>query len=155
MVTDCYSIFHTLNREIFETKNKLGVVDLAKVSSMGMGQSDVYNILAASEHGLPDFFDPPASAGKIFIEHRFNNIATYEIWGPVGTIKDAVRKRAETQLARLVKTKHLELRAVQNADLRAFLTAMLDASKDFVEAVFAFLMEEYALAEHFKEGALC
>jgi hypothetical protein len=162
MVTDCYSIFHTLNREIFETKNKLGVVELAKVSGMGMGQSDVYNILAAAEHGLPDFFDPPASAGKIFIDgkqgkkHRFSNIASYEIWGPVGTIKDAVRKRAETQLTRLVKTKRLELRAVQNPDLRAFLTAMLDVSKDFVEAVFSFLTEEYsALAEHFKEGALC
>jgi hypothetical protein len=63
MVTDCYSILHTLNREIFETKNKLGVVDLAKVSGLGMVQSDVYNILAAAEHGLPDFFDPPASAG--------------------------------------------------------------------------------------------
>jgi hypothetical protein len=162
MVTDCYSIFHALNREIFETKNKLGVVDLAKVSGLGMVQSDVYNILAAAEHGLPDFFDPPASAGKIFIDgkqgkkHRFNNIASYEIWGPVGTIKDAVRKRAETQLTRLVKTKRLELRAVQNADLRAFLTAMLDVSKDFVESVFAFLTEEYsALAEHFKDGSLC
>jgi hypothetical protein len=162
MVTDCYSILHTLNREIFDTKNKLGVVDLAKVSGLGMVQSDIYNILAAAEHGLPDFFDPPASAGKIFIDgkqgkkHRFSNIASYEIWGPVGTIKDAVRKRAETQLTRLVKTKRLELRGVQNPDLRAFLTAMLDVSKDFVEAVFAFLTEEYsALAEHFKEGALC
>lgn len=33
---------------------------------------------------------------------------------------------------------------------------MLDTSKEFVEAVFSFLTEEYsALAEHFDDGALC
>jgi uncharacterized protein YdcH (DUF465 family) len=162
LVTDCYALFHALNREIFDGKNKLGVVDLAKVGSLNMAQSDVYNILAAAEHGLPDFFDPPASAGKIFIDgrqgkkHRFSNIASYEIWGPVGTIKDAVRKRAETHLTRYVRTKRLDLKVIKHPDLRAFLTNMLDLSKDFVEAVFSFLTEEYsALAEHFGDGNLC
>lgn len=162
LVTDCYTLFHALNREIFDGKNKLGVVDLAKVGSLNMAQSDVYNILAAAEHGLPDFFDPPSSASKIFIDgkqgkkHRFSNIASYEIWGPVGTIKDAVRKRAETQLTRYVRTKRLDLKMVKHPDLRAFLTSMLDLSKDFVEAIFSFLTEEYsALAEHFGDGNLC
>jgi hypothetical protein len=162
LVTDCYSIFHALNREIFETKNKLSVVDLHKVTSLGMLQSDLYNILAGVEHGLPDFFDSPAAAGKIYIDgkqgkkHRFSNIASYEVWGPVGTIKDAVRKRAETHLTRIVRNRRQEIRNVKHPDLRAFLTAMLDLSKDFVEAVFSFLTEEYsALSEHFNDGALC
>jgi hypothetical protein len=162
LVTDCYALFHVLNREIFDGKNKLGVVDLAKVGSLNMAQSDVYNILAAAEHGLPDFFDPPSSSSKIFIDgkqgkkHRFSNISTYEIWGPVGTIKDAVRKRAETQLKRYVRTKQLDLKTIKHPDLRAFLTSMLELSKDFVEAVFSFLTEEYsALAQHFGDSNLC
>jgi hypothetical protein len=162
LVTDCYALFHALNREIFDGKSKLGLVDLAKVGNLNMSQSDVYNILAAAEHGLPDFFDPPSSASKIYIDgkqgkkHRFSNIASYEVWGPVGTIKDAVRKRAETQLTRYVRTKRLELKLVSHPDLRAFLSHMLDVSKDFMEAIFAFLTEEYsALAEHFGDGSLC
>jgi hypothetical protein len=162
LVTDCYALFHALNREIFDGKNKLGVVDLAKVGSLNMAQSDVYNILASAEHGLPDFFDPPTAASKIFIDgkqgkkHRFSNIASYEIWGPVGTLKDAVRKRAETQLTRYVRTKRLDLKAIKHPELRTFLTNMLDLSKEFVEAVFSFLTEEYsALAEHFGDGNLC
>lgn len=162
LVTDCYALFHALNREIFDGKSKLGVVDLAKVSSLNMAQSDVYNILAAAEHGLPDFFDPPTAASKIFIDgkqgkkHRFSNIASYEIWGPVGTLKDAVRKRAETQLTRYIRTKRLDLKVIKNPELRAFLINMLDLSKDFVEAVFSFLTEEYsALAEHFGDENLC
>jgi hypothetical protein len=162
LVTDCYALFHALNREIFDGKSKLGLVDLAKVGNLNMAQSDVYNILAAAEHGLPDFFDPPSSASKIYIDgkqgkkHRFSNIASYEIWGPVGTIKDAVRKRAETHLTRYVRTKRLELKLISHPDLRAFLSHMLDVSKDFVEAIFSFLTEEYsALAEHFGEGSLC
>jgi hypothetical protein len=127
-----------------------------------MAQSDVYNILTAAEHGLPDFFDPPSSASKIYIDskqgkrHRFSNIALYEVWGPVGTNKDAVRKRAETQLTRYVRTKRLELKLVNHPNLRAFLNHMLDVSKDFAEAIFSFLTEEYsALAEHFGDGSLC
>lgn len=71
----------------------------------------------------------------------------------MGTIKDAVRKRAETQLTRYVRTKRLELKLVSHPDLRAFLSHMLDVSKDFVEAIFSFSTEEYsALAEHFGDG---
>lgn len=79
LVTDYYALFYALNREIFDGKSKLGLVDLA-VGSLNMAQSDVYNILAAAEHGLPDFFDPPSSASKIYIDgkhgkkHRFSNI---------------------------------------------------------------------------------
>jgi hypothetical protein len=162
LVTDCYAIFHALNREIFDAKSKLNMVDLAKVSNLGAKQADVYHLLAAAEHGLPEFFDSPTSSGKFFIDgkhgkkHRFNNIASYEVWGPVGTIKDAVRKRAEVQLTRFVKTKRLAIQEVSNPELCTFLTAMLNASKEFVEAVFSFMTEEYsALAEHFNDGTLC
>jgi hypothetical protein len=162
LVTDCYSIFHALNREIFDSKSRLNMVDLAKVSSLGAKQADVYHLLAAAEHGLPEFFDSPTTSGKFFIDgkhgkkHRFNNIASYEIWGPVGTIKDAVRKRAEIHLTRFVKTKCLAIQELANPELCTFLTAMLNTSKEFVEAVFSFLTEEYsALAEHFSDATLC
>jgi hypothetical protein len=162
LVTDCYAIFHALNREIFDSKSRLSLVDLAKVANLGTKQADVYHLLAASEHGLPAFFDSPASAGKIYIDgkqgkkHRFSNIASYEIWGPVGTIKEAIRRQAEVHLTRFVKTRRLAIQELGNPELSAFLTAMLNASKDFVEAVFTFLTEEYsALAEHFSDGALC
>lgn len=42
LVTDCYALFHALNRKIIDGKSKLGVVNLAKVSSLNMAQSDVY-----------------------------------------------------------------------------------------------------------------
>jgi hypothetical protein len=162
LVTDCYAIFHALNREIFDSKSRLSLVDLAKVANLGTKQADVYHLLAAAEHGLPAFFDSPASAGKIYIDgkqgkkHRFSNIATYEIWGPVGTIKEAIRRQAEVHLTRFVKTRRLAIQELGNPELSAFLTAMLNASKDFVEAVFTFLTEEYsALAEHFSDGTLC
>lgn len=146
LVTDCYSIFHALNREIFDAKSKLNMVDLAKVSSLGAKQTDVYHLLAVAEHGLPDFFDSASSSNKIFIDgkqgkkHHFNNIATYEIWGPVGTIKDAVRKREKVQLTRFVKTKRLAIQEISSPELCAFLIAMLNASKEFVEAVFLSLL---------------
>jgi hypothetical protein len=161
LMTDCYAIFHALHREIFDTKNKLSMIDLAKVANLGAKQMDVYHMLAASEHGLPEFFDS-SPAGKVFIDgkqgkkHRFNNLSSYEIWGPVGTINDAVRRKAEVQLARFVKTKRMAIQELANPELVTFLHAMLNASKEFVEAVFSFLTEEYAaLAEHFSDGALC
>jgi hypothetical protein len=161
LMTDCYAIFHALNREIFDTKNKLSMIDLAKVSNLGAKQIDVYHMLAAAEHGLPEFFDSSPS-GKVFIDgkqgkkHRFNNLASYEIWGPVGTLNDAVRRKAEVQLARFVKTKRIAIQELANPELVTFLNGMLNASKDFVEAVFSFLTEEYAaLAEHFSDGVLC
>lgn len=89
-------------------------------------------------------------------KNRFNNLASYEIWGPVGTINDAVRRKAEVQLARFVKTKRIAIQELANPKLVNFLNAMLNASKEFVEAVFSFLTEEYAaLAEHFSDGVLC
>jgi hypothetical protein len=161
LMTDCYAVFHALNREIFDTKNKLNMIDLAKVASLGTKQMDVYHMLAAAEHGLPEFFDSSPS-GKVFIDgkqgkkNRFNNLATYEIWGPVGTLNDAVRRKAEVQLARFVKTKRIAIQELANPELVTFLNAMLNASKEFVEAVFSFLTEEYAaLAEHFSDGTLC
>jgi hypothetical protein len=162
LVTDCYAIFHTLNREIFDTTRRLSMVDLAKVSNLGAKQADVYHMLAAAEHGLPEFFDSRSAAGKVFIDgkqgkkHRFNNLASYEIWGPVGTLNNTIRKQAEVQLTRFVKTKRLAIQDIGNPELITFLNAMLNASKEFVEAVFNFLTEEYsALAEHFTDGVLC
>jgi hypothetical protein len=162
LVMDCYAMFHTLNREIFDTKGKLSMVDLAKVRSLDMSQSDVYHILAASEHGLPDFFDAPSSSHKIYIDgkqgkkFRFGNIPSYAVWGPVGTVHETVRKQAEGSLTRLVRTKKLDLKEVRSPELRAFLLAMLEASKDFVEAVFTFLTEEHsALNDHFPDEGLC
>jgi hypothetical protein len=161
LMSDCYAVFHALNREIFNTKNKLSMIDLAKVASLGTKQMDVYHMLAAAEHGLPEFFDSSPS-GKVFIDgkqgkkNRFNNLASYEIWGPVGTINDAVRRKAEVQLARFVKTKRIAIQELANPELVNFLNAMLNASKEFVEAVFSFLTEEYAaLAEYFSDGVLC
>lgn len=162
VMTDCYAIFHDLNREIFDSKSKLNMVDLAKVSSLGTKQADVYHLLAAAEHGLPEFFDSTSSSGKIYIDgkqgkkNRFSNIASYEIWGPVGTIRNAIHRLAEVQLTRFVKTKRIVIQEVANPELRAFLNNMLNTSKEFVESVFSFLMEEYsALAEHFNDSALC
>jgi hypothetical protein len=162
MLTDCYSIFYFLNKEIFETRNKLNVTDLHKVHSLGMPQVDVYHILAGVEHGLPDFFDSPASASKIYVDgkqgkkYRFSNIGTHEIWGPIGADINTVRKKADNVLTRYVKTKKLLFSKDMNAELKALLISMLDVSKDFVEAVFEFLTEEYAaLYEHFGDGALC
>jgi hypothetical protein len=162
MLTDCYSIFYFLNKEIFETRNKLNVTDLHKVHSLGMPQVDVYHILAGVEHGLPDFFDSPASASKIYVDgkqrkkYRFSNIGTHEIWGPIGADINTVRKKADNVLTRYVKTKKLLFTKEMNAELKALLISMLDVSKDFVEAVFEFLTEEYAaLYEHFGDGALC
>jgi hypothetical protein len=162
MLTDCYSIFYFLNKEIFETRNKLNVTDLHKVHSLGMPQVDVYHILAGVEHGLPDFFDSPASASKIYVDgkqgkkYRFSNIGTHEIWGPIGADINTVRKKADNVLTRYVKTKKLLFTKDMNAELKALLISMLDVSKDFVEAVFEFLTEEYAaLYEHFGDGVLC
>lgn len=162
LITDCYSIFHSLNRDIFDTKSKLSMVDLAKVSQLGARQSDVYNLLAAAEHGLPTFFDSPSSATKPFIDgkqgkkHRFSNLASYEIWGPVGTINNTIRRQAENLLTRLSRTMKVDIKEIRNPDLRTFLMTMLDTSREFVEAVFKFLTEEYAaLFEHFADGALC
>jgi hypothetical protein len=143
LMTDCYAIFHALNREIFDTKNILSMIDLAKVANLGTKQIDMYHMLAAAEHGLPEFFDSSPS-GKVFIDgkqgkkNRFNNLASYEIWGPVGTLNDAVRRKAEVQLARFVKTKRIAIQELANPELVTFLNAMLNASKDFVvEAVFS------------------
>jgi hypothetical protein len=162
VMTDCYAIFHDLNREIFDSKGKLSMVDLAKVSSLGTRQADVYHLLAAAEHGLPEFLTSTSSSGKIYLDgkqgkkHRFNNIASYEIWGPVGTVRNAVRRLAEVQLTRFVKTKRIVIQKVANPELSSFLNAMLNTSKEFVEAVFSFLTEEYsALAEHFNDATLC
>mmetsp|Transcript_11091 Transcript_11091/g.20751 ORF Transcript_11091/g.20751 Transcript_11091/m.20751 type:complete len:437 (+) Transcript_11091:413-1723(+) len=115
LVTDCYSIIYELNREVFDSKNKLGVTDLAKVAQLAKKQADVYNILAGVEHGLPDFFDPPSASGKIYIDgkhgkkHRFANIPTYEVWGPVGADGFNIRKKATGVLARLVTTRKSEI----------------------------------------------
>jgi hypothetical protein len=163
LVLDCYSIFYTLNREIFAPNGKLSLIDLAKVGNLGMRQGDVYNLLAAAEHGLPDFFDAPASTNKIYIDgkqgkkSRFGNIASYEIWGPVGTIKDSIRKRAETSISRLIRNKRAAITTeVNQPEIRAFLISMLDRSKEFVEAVFNFMTEEFsALSEHFNNEVLC
>jgi hypothetical protein len=164
LVTDCYSIFYELNREIFDSKNKLGVTDLAKVAQLAKKQADVYNILAGVEHGLPDFFDPPSSATKVYIDgrqgtkkHRFGNIPSYDIWGPVGTDGFTIRKKAKGILTRLVTTRKNEIKdQVKNEKLQSFLLQMLDMSKDFVFAVFSFLTEEYAaLYQHFDDSALC
>jgi hypothetical protein len=163
LITDCYSIFYELNRELFDSRNKLGVTDLAKVAQLAKKQADVYNILAGVEHGLPDFFDPPSSASKIYIDgkqgkkHRFGNLPSYEIWGPVGADGFTVRKKATGALTRLVTTRKSEIKEqVKQEKLQAFLLAMLDMSKDFVVAVFSFLTEEYAaLSQHFDDGALC
>jgi hypothetical protein len=163
LITDCYSIFHSLNRDIFDTKSKLSMVDLAKVSQLGARQqSDVYNLLAAAEHGLPAFFDSPSLATKPFIDgkqgkkHRFSNLASYEIWGSVGTINNTIRRQAENLLTRLSRTMKVDIKEIKNPDLRTFLMTMLDTSREFVEAVFKFLTEEYAaLFEHFADGALC
>lgn len=55
-----------------------------------------------------------------------------------------------------MKTKRVAIQEIGNQELITFLNAMLNASKDFVEVVFNFLMEEYsALAEHFSNGTLC
>lgn len=60
---------------------------------------DVYHMLAAVEHCLLDVFDSSLS-GKVFIngkqgkKNRFNNLSSYEIWGPVGTLNDTVRRKA-------------------------------------------------------------
>lgn len=109
-VTDCYSIFYELNREIFDSKNKLGVSDLAKVAQLAKKQADVYNILAGVEHGQPDFFDPPSSSTKVYIDgrqgtkkHCFGNIPSYDIWGPVGLDGFTIRKKAKGILAHLVE----------------------------------------------------
>jgi hypothetical protein len=126
-------------------------------------QADVHNVLAGVEHGVPDFFDPPSSGGKIYIDgkhgkkHRFSNIPSHEIWGPIGTRAAYVRKQAETQLTRLVATKRTAIEdEIAHAELKAFLIGMLDASKDFVTAVFTFLTEEYSsLTQHFCDGAVC
>jgi hypothetical protein len=163
LVTDCYSIFYELNREIFDSKSKLGVTDLAKVAQLAKKQADVYNILAGVEHGLPDFFDPPASATKVYLDgvhgkkHRFGNIPSYEIWGPVGSDGFTIRKKAKGVLARLVTTRKGEIKdQVTDEKLQGFLLQMLDMSKDFVMAVFSFLTEEYAaLYQHFDDSALC
>jgi hypothetical protein len=163
LVTDCYSIFYELNREIFDSKNKLGVTDLAKVAQLAKKQADVYNILAGVEHGLPDFFDPPSSSTKIYIDgkhgkkHRFGNIPSYEVWGPIGADGFTIRKKSKGVLARLVTTRKSEiLEQVQHPKLQSFLLSMLDMSKEFVLAVFTFLTEEYAaLFQHFDDGALC
>jgi hypothetical protein len=163
MITDCYSIFYFLNKEIFETRNKLSVTDLHKVHSLGMPQVDVFHILASVEHGLPDFFDSPASASKVYIDgrqgtkkHRFSNIGTHEIWGPIGADINSVRKRADNVLTRYITTKKLLFGKDLHPELKALLLNMLDVSKGFVEAVFAFLTEEYAaLYAHFGDGTLC
>jgi hypothetical protein len=164
LVTDCYSIFYELNREIFDSKNKLGVTDLAKVAQLAKKQADVYNILAGVEHGLPDFFDPPASATKVYIDgrqgtkkHRFGNIPSYDIWGPVGSDGFTIRKKAKGVLIRLVTTRKTEIKdQVKNEKLQSFLLQMLDMSKEFVLAVFSFLTEEYAaLYQHFDDSTLC
>jgi hypothetical protein len=162
LVMDCYAMLHTLNREIFDTKNKLSMVDLAKVRSLDMSQGDVYHVLAAAEHGLPDFFDAPSSTHKIYIDgkqgkkFRFGNIPSYTVWGPVGTFHETVRKQADGSLTRLVRTKKLDIKEVRSPELRAFLLAMLDSSREFVDAVFTFLTEEYsALSDHFPDEALC
>lgn len=163
MLTDCYAIFYFLNKEIFETKNKLSVTDLHKVHSLGMPQVDVFHILTSVEHGLPDFFDSPASASKIYLDgkqgtkkHRFSNIGTHKIWGPIGADINTVRKKAVNVLTRYVATKKLLFGKEMNAELKALLLNMLEVSKNFVEAVFTFLTEEYAaLYEHFGDGALC
>jgi hypothetical protein len=71
MLTDCYSIFYFLNKEIFETRNKLNVTDLHKVHSLGMPQVDVYHILAGVEHGLPDFLTLlPLPARFMWMENK-------------------------------------------------------------------------------------
>jgi hypothetical protein len=163
LITDCYSIFYELNRELFDSRNKLGVTDLAKVAQLAKKQADVYNILAGVEHGLPDFFDPPSSASKIYIDgkqgkkHRFGNLPSYEVWGPVGADGFTVRKKATGALTRLVTTRKSEIKEqVKQEKLQAFLLSMLDMSKEFVTAVFAFLTEEYAaLSQHFDDGSLC
>lgn len=163
LIMDAYAVFHNLNREIFDSKSKLTVVDLARVSTMAMLQADVHNVLAGVEHGVPDFFDPPSSGGKIYIDgkhgkkHRFSNIPSHEIRGPIGTRAACVRKQAETQLTRLVSTKRGAIEdEIENAELKAFLTAMLDVSKDFVTAVFTFLTEEYSsLNQHFCDSTVC
>lgn len=49
LITDWYSIFYELNRELFDSRNKLGVTDLAKVAQLAKKQADVYNILAGVE----------------------------------------------------------------------------------------------------------
>jgi hypothetical protein len=139
------------------------VTDLAKVAQLAKKQADVYNILAGVEHGLPDYFDSPASASKIYIDgkhgkkHRFGNIPSYEIWGPVGSDGFTIRKRATGALTRLVTTRKSEIKEqVKQEKLQSFLLSMLDMSKDFVIAVFSFLTEEYAaLSQHFDDGALC
>jgi hypothetical protein len=114
MLMDCYSIFYFLNKEIFVTRNKLNVTDLHKVHTLGMPQADVFHILASVEHGLPDFFDSPASFIKMYIDgrqgtkkHQFGNIGTHEIWGPIGADINSVRKQADNVLARYVTTKKL------------------------------------------------
>jgi hypothetical protein len=163
MLTDCYSIFYFLNKEIFEARNKLSVTDLHKVHALGIPQVDVFHILASVEHGLPDFFDSPASASKVYIDgrqgtkkHRFGNIGTHDIWGPIGADINSVRKRAENVLTRYLTTKKLLFGKDLHPELKALLLSMLEVSKSFVEAVFSFLTEEYAaLYEHFGDGALC
>lgn len=162
LVMDCYAMFHTLNREIFDTKNKLSMVDLVKVRSLDMSQGDVYHILAAAEHGLPDFFDAPLSTHKIYIDgkqgkkFRFGNIPSYAVWGPVGTFHETIWKQMDGSLTRLVRMKKLNIKEVQSPELWAFLLGMLDSSKEFVEPVFAFLTEEHsALNDHFPDEALC
>lgn len=118
---------------------------------------------ASSEHGLPDFFDPPSSASKIYIDgkqgkkHRFGNLPSYEVWGPVGADGFTVQKKATGALTRLVTTRKSEIKEqVKQEKLQAFLLSMLDMSKEFVTAVFSFLTEEYAaLSQHFDDGGLC
>jgi hypothetical protein len=137
---------------------------LAKVAQLAKKQADVYNILAGVEHGLPDFFDPPTSATKVYIDgrqgtkkHRFGNIPSYDVWGPVGSDGFTIRKKAKGVLARLVTTRRSEIKdQVRNEKLQSFLLQMLDLSKEFVSAVFSFLTEEYAaLYQHFDDSALC
>lgn len=155
LMTDCYAILHdALNREIFDTENKLrSMIDLARVPNLGVKQIDIYHLVAAVEHGLPEFFDSSPS-GKVYIDGkqgkktRFNNLAFCEIWGAVGTLNDIIRRKARVQLARFVKTKRIAIQELANnlVELVTFLNAMLNASseQDFVEAVFSFLTEEYA-----------
>lgn len=81
---DYYTIFDIVNCEIVDTKNKLMVADLVKISQLGTKQEDVFNLLlaAAADHSLvPDFFDTPASsAGKLFIDGKQGKRLVWEYY---------------------------------------------------------------------------
>lgn len=165
LVHDAYTILDLVGDVVYGYLDSRNVAP-DKAQRMNRSIKDLQHITSSTMNGLPNFFDSSkaSGAGKIFINSStkgskasvFSNIPSYEVWGPVGTSDDCVRKRAESALDSIkLEFSHDTKEGVDPATV-VLLDTMLNRAIEFVKAVFKFLTNEYeTLKSYFSDGAKC